>query len=49
MKIFRTTEEPKQMPQWLTTGVTYLLPKSEENKEPKIIDRSPVYQLCIRC
>jgi hypothetical protein len=29
------TEEPKQMPDWLTTGITYLLPKSGDTKEPK--------------
>jgi hypothetical protein len=23
------------MPQWLTTAITYLLPKSEDTKEPK--------------
>jgi hypothetical protein len=23
------------MPEWLTTGITYLLPKSEDTKEPK--------------
>jgi hypothetical protein len=28
------TEEPKKMPEWLTTGITYLLPKSEDTKEP---------------
>jgi hypothetical protein len=41
-------EEPNQMPDWLTTGITYLLPKSGDTKEPKIIDRLPVYQLCIK-
>jgi hypothetical protein len=35
-KFFNTiTEEPKQMPDWLTTGITYLLPKSGETKEQK--------------
>jgi hypothetical protein len=30
-KIFNTIiEEPKQMPEWMTTGITYLLPKSED-------------------
>jgi hypothetical protein len=29
------TEKPKQMPDWLTTGITYLLPKSGDTKEPK--------------
>jgi hypothetical protein len=29
-------EESMQMPDWLTTGITYLLPKSGETKEPKI-------------
>jgi hypothetical protein len=28
-------EEPKQMPDWLTTGITYLLPKSEVTNELK--------------
>jgi hypothetical protein len=28
-------EEPKQMSDWLTTGITYLLPKSDDTKEPK--------------
>jgi hypothetical protein len=28
-------EEPKKMPDWLTTGITYLLSKSEGTKEPK--------------
>jgi hypothetical protein len=28
-------EEPVQMPDWLTTGITYLLRKSEGTKEPK--------------
>jgi hypothetical protein len=28
-------EEPKQMPEWLTTGITYLHPNSEDTKEPK--------------
>jgi hypothetical protein len=28
-------EEPKKMPKWLTTGIMYLLPTSEETKEPK--------------
>jgi hypothetical protein len=41
-------EEPKKMPKWLTTGITCLLPKSEDIKEPKIIGRLPVYQPCIR-
>jgi hypothetical protein len=41
-------EEPKKMPEWLTTGITYLLPKSEDTKELKIISRLPVYQPCIR-
>jgi hypothetical protein len=27
-------EEPKKIPEWLTTGITYLLPKSEDTKEP---------------
>jgi hypothetical protein len=35
MKIFNTTEEHKQTPDWLTTQITYLLPKSEDTKEPK--------------
>jgi hypothetical protein len=29
------TEEPKKMPEWLTTGITYLLSKSEDTKEQK--------------
>jgi hypothetical protein len=29
------TEEPKQMPDWLTTGITCLLHKSGDTKEPK--------------
>jgi hypothetical protein len=29
-------EEPKQMPEWLTTGITYLLPKSHL-EEPKLL------------
>jgi hypothetical protein len=29
------TEESKQMPDWLTTGITYLLPKSGDTKEQK--------------
>jgi hypothetical protein len=29
-------EKPKKMPEWLTTGIMYLLPKSEDTKEPKI-------------
>jgi hypothetical protein len=29
------TEEPKQMPDWLTTGITYLHFKSGDSKEPK--------------
>jgi hypothetical protein len=28
-------EEPKQMPDWVTTGITYLPPKSGDTKEPK--------------
>jgi hypothetical protein len=28
-------EEPKKMPEWLITGITYLLPKSEDTKERK--------------
>jgi hypothetical protein len=28
-------EEPNKIPDWLTTGITYLLPKSEDTKEPK--------------
>jgi hypothetical protein len=28
-------EEPKQMPDWLTTGITYLFLKSDDTKEPK--------------
>jgi hypothetical protein len=28
------TEEHKQMPDWLTTGITFLLPKSGDTKEP---------------
>jgi hypothetical protein len=28
-------EEPKQTPDWLTTGITYLLPKSGDTNEPK--------------
>jgi hypothetical protein len=28
-------EEPKKMPEWLTTGITYLLLKSEDTKETK--------------
>jgi hypothetical protein len=28
-------KEPNHMPDWLTTGITYLLPKSGETKEPK--------------
>jgi hypothetical protein len=28
-------EEPRQMPEWMTTEITYLLPKSEHTKEPK--------------
>lgn len=27
------TEEPKQMHNWLTTGIMYLLPKSEDTKK----------------
>jgi hypothetical protein len=35
-KILNTIiEEPKQMPDWLTTGITYQLPKSGDTKEPK--------------
>jgi hypothetical protein len=30
-----TNRRPKQMPEWLTTGITYLLPKSEDTEEPK--------------
>jgi len=26
-------EEPEKAPDWLTTGITHLIPKSEENKE----------------
>jgi len=37
------------MPKWLTIGITYLHPISEDTKEPIIIDQSPVYQLCTRC
>jgi hypothetical protein len=28
-------EEPKKIPEWLTTGIMYLHPKSEDTKEPK--------------
>jgi hypothetical protein len=35
-KIFNTTrEEPKEMPEWLTAGIMYLFPKSEDTKESK--------------
>jgi hypothetical protein len=35
-KIFNTlTVELKQIPNWLTTGIMYLLPISEDTKEPK--------------
>jgi hypothetical protein len=27
--------DPKQMPEWLTTGIRHLRPKSEDIKEPK--------------
>jgi hypothetical protein len=30
-----TIEEPKQMPDWLTAGIMYLLPKSGDTKELK--------------
>jgi len=26
-------EEPEKAPDWLTTGITYLIPKSEDSKE----------------
>jgi len=26
-------EEPEKVPDWLTTGITYLIPKSGDNKE----------------
>ena len=26
-------EEPEKVPDWLTTGITYLLPKSGDRKE----------------
>jgi hypothetical protein len=29
--------DPKQIPEWLTTGIRYLRPKSEDIKEPKKI------------
>jgi hypothetical protein len=36
MKILNTmTVKCKQMPDWLITGITLLLPKSKENMEPK--------------
>ncbi|PNF13578.1 hypothetical protein B7P43_G19014 [Cryptotermes secundus] len=28
-------EKPQQMPEWLTTGITYLLPKSKNTMDPK--------------
>lgn len=28
-------EHPEEMPTWLTEGITYLLPKSEDTKDPK--------------
>jgi hypothetical protein len=34
-KFSNTLTEPKQMPDWLTTGITYLLPKSGDTKEQK--------------
>jgi hypothetical protein len=38
-------QEPKEMSEWLTAGITYLLPQSEDTKEPKkFISRLPVYQ-----
>ena len=27
------TEEPEKAPDWLTTGITYLIPKSGDSKE----------------
>jgi hypothetical protein len=41
-------KEPKKMSGWLTRGITYLLPKSEDTKDTKKIGRLPVYQPCIR-
>jgi len=38
IKIFnKIIEEPKQMPDLLTTGIMCLFPKSEDTKEPKLI------------
>jgi hypothetical protein len=35
-KIFNSiVEELRQMPEWMTTGITYLFPKSEHTKEQK--------------
>jgi hypothetical protein len=34
-------EEAKQMPEWLTTGITYIIPKSEDTKDPNVIGRLP--------
>ena len=31
-------EEPEKAPDWLTTGVTYLIPKSGDSKEVKTTD-----------
>jgi hypothetical protein len=42
-------EEPKQMSDWLTRGIMYLLSKSEDTKAPKkyqpITSSSNVYRL----
>jgi hypothetical protein len=37
-----------QMPEWLTAGITYLLPKSI-NRSQRIIGPLLACQLCIRC
>jgi hypothetical protein len=34
-KINIIIEQPQQLPDWLTTGITYLFPKSQDTKEPK--------------
>jgi hypothetical protein len=35
-ELFNTiTEKPKEMPDWLSTGIICVLPKSEDTKEPK--------------
>ena len=41
-------ENPEECPNWLTTGITHLLPKTEDTANPKITGLSHVFLPCTR-